>query len=172
MTFGCREPATEVIQVVTGAGEGARVSFVPKHGLATYLELPPRKHELTITLAEEDASCDRFVPPGDGKTTVTATLVLPPGVEPSPGAFPAGRADADDGGVAAAYVVPTARVGRTSHLFQPGGALRLEKVGLNVGDRIVGVLAFSFAGDEAHAATSMDGRFVATLCRASRAPSP
>jgi hypothetical protein len=68
--------------------------------------------------------------------------------------------------------LPKAFLGRRGHLFQPGGEVRLTRVSLGRDGEVAGVLAFEFAGDAEHEATSLRGNFRAKICKSIRPPAP
>jgi hypothetical protein len=65
--------------------------------------------------------------------------------------------------------VPKAFIGKRSHLFQPGGLVRLTRVAVDKEGVVDGTLAFEFPGNLAHPATSIKGSFRAKTCRLERA---
>lgn len=168
----CRESEPTTLHVATGTGADEHHAFTPRSALATYLELPGLRNELTFVLSEHESACDRFVPPPEGGVVVSLTLLLPPATVPSPGTYPATAPSSSREPVRSPRALVVVRVGGASHALQPGGSLRLEHAGIRVGDTISGVLAFAFPGDQTREATRVDGRFSATVCRSATAPEP
>lgn len=168
--LACRksEPAPSIVLAV-GAQPSERIEFSPRSAFAEYIELPGVKNELRITLASYEASCDRFIAPGEGEASVTVVVVTPPGVVPNKGGFAHGGEPASDAGLTAAYAAPSVRLGNKSHLLPPGGSIELERVDLALHGRVEGRLAFEFAGSAEHAATVARGAFSARVCRSKRA---
>lgn len=167
-TSGCHHDSAAAIQLVVGRDSAEQKSLVPESALAQYVELSHQHNELIITLADFDASCERFVPPGPGQASVTVTIVLPPGEKPQPRRYGwDGRAA--HGGTPShperAYAEPTARIGARGYVFPPGGTVQLTRVELSPHGHVDGLLAFEFPGDAKRAAMSVKGRFHAKICR-------
>ncbi len=169
LSIACRADAPAPIQLGVGPSAAERLSFVPQRTFAEYLVIPGRHNELRITAAEYEASCERFVPPGEGQASVTVTVVTPSDTPPAAGTYAWGGLGAE--AASRPHARPAARVGRTSYQFQPGGSMRLTEVDLD-GGRVAGVLAFEFPGDADHPASSVRGRFLAKICPGGRASPP
>ena len=167
----CRSEPASTIRVRVGEGPDQQRSFVPKVALAEYLNVPDLRGELRLTLADYDAPCDRFVPPDDDQTNVSVLIVTPKGVIPSPGTYPWGGPEAH-GGTAAQperpFAVPKVHLGPHSHLFPPGGSVRLTRVGLERDGQVEGVLDLEFPGDAQRPAASLRGNFQAQICKTNR----
>lgn len=171
---GCHAPEAAELELVVGAEDSERVRFRPESSFAELLRLPGEHDELRVTLAGYEASCERFVPPGPGRASITVTVAFPAGVEPKPGTYSWTGHEAHGGTPARPerpYALPTARLGPRGYVFPPGGSITLSAVELSPRGRVEGLLAFSFPGDASHPAMSATGRFSARLCRAD-APAP
>ena len=172
---GCRPEQPSAIQVRVGNGPKAQSSFIPEAALAEYLELPGERNELRITLADYAASCDDYVRPGPGQTYVSVVVVEPAGRDVAAGTYAWSGREAH-GGTASRpsrpFAMPKVLLASQSHLFPPGGAVRLSRVSLQHEGRVEGVLAFEFAGDRERDATSLRGNFRAKLCKLNRAAEP
>ena len=164
LAIGCRAEAVSEVTVVVGPGPENRASFVPKSAFAEYSELPGDHNELRIRLASHEASCDRYVPPGDGQAAISVLVVTPASVLPGEGEYVWNQLPTPSEPVARAYALPKAHIGKKSHLFQPGGVLRLRRVELASHGSVEGVLDFAFPGDAQHVATRVEGSFKAKLC--------
>ena len=167
----CRREDASTIQLSVGNGPSDRASFVPVTSFAEYVELPTKRNELRLTVAGYEASCERFVPPGKGEMVVTITIVTPPGTAPATGTYAwAGESSGQARTVVRrAYAVPSARIGKRSHLFAPGGSIHLDAVELTDQGSVSGTMAFEFPGDATRPATNLSGRFSAGICRLNRA---
>jgi hypothetical protein len=64
-----------------------------------------------------------------------------------------------------AYALPMIRLGHRGVVLPPGGEIELQSVTTTQDGRVRGLLAFDFAGDAEHVATSLKGSFEAKLCR-------
>ncbi len=172
---GCRPDPPSTIQVRVGNEAEEQASFIPETALAEYLELPGERNELRITLADYGASCDDYVRPGPGHTYVSVIVVEPAGRDVTAGTYAWGGREAH-GGTASRpsrpFAMPKVLLGSQSHLFPPGGTVRLSRVALQHDGRVEGVLAFEFAGDRERDATSLTGNFRAKLCKLNRAGEP
>jgi hypothetical protein len=155
-----------------GQTPGERAEFSPKAAFAEYVELPNLRNELRITLASYAAACERFVPPPAGETSVTITLLTPPGIKPGPATYPWGEipADAKTRTPTTPIAQPVARLGKTGFVFPPGGTLELSKAELAQDGEVRGLLAFEFPGTAGQPATSLKGSFAAKICLVSLAP--
>lgn len=165
---GCHQDSASAIKLVVGRDSAEQRTFVPITALARYVELPHERNELTITLSGFKASCERFVPPAPGQASVTVTVVTPPGEKPRAARYAWGGPEAHGGTEdrpERAYAEPTARIGARSYIFAPGGTVQLTHVQLDRHGEVDGLLAFEFAGDGTHPATSIQGRFQAKICR-------
>jgi hypothetical protein len=168
LALGCAERAP-TIDLVVGGGPEARVQFAPQSSLAEYVEGVARPSELRITLAGYEAACDRFVPPAEGQARVTIVVTTPPGSVPTAGSY-TWSGSSQTSAARSAFALPSARVGRKSYFFEPGGAVELTRVNLEADGLVQGTLAFEFAGDAQKPATSIRGRFSAKVCRLDRGP--
>lgn len=161
-----RPPGT--LDVRLGSRANGQHAFTAQTGFAQYVELPGAGGELTITLANYEASCERYVPPPEGKVAVTVVVFAPQGVRLVAATYPWAGHQAH-GGTATkpdrAYSLPTVRVGRKSHLIEPGGGVELRRVEFAREGRVAGLLGFESPGDADHEATSITGRFDVPLCR-------
>lgn len=168
----CRTEAPTPIQVVVGQAQSERAEFVPKAAFAEYIELAGLRNELRITLASYAASCERFISPPANETSVTITVITPPGQKPVPASYPWGEIAADAGvrtpGNALSQAV--ARIGKKSFAFPPGGTLELSKAELSQDGEVRGILAFEFPGTAGQPATSLKGSFAAKICLVSLSP--
>lgn len=168
----CQAEPPPPIQLAIGPSDSDRRSFVPQKAFAEFLQMPGGQSELRITLAEYEASCDRFVSPGEGQASVTVAVVTPGAAPPKTGTYawaPAAAPKPD--GPAHPYARPSARMGKVSYQFQPGGSIRLTEVDLESGT-VGGVLAFEFPGNSEHPASSIRGRFHAQMCPGEHAAAP
>jgi hypothetical protein len=150
-------------------------TFAPRSALGEYLELPQARNELRLSLADYDASCERFIPPAAEQTFVSLVVVTPAGTEPGVGTYPWGGHDAHGGTPSRperSFAMPKVQLGSRSYLFPPGGAVELTKVSLALDGHVEGVLLFEFAGDAQRQATSLQGSFQARICKSSHPPGP
>ena len=170
----CRNDTASPIEIAIGPGAPDKVKFVPKSAFFEYLEVPGQRNELEITLASYQVSCESYVPPAEGQASVRVVVVTPAGVPPAPGSYAFTRAE-ENGSAALkpeqARAVPKTFIGKRSHLFQPGGVIRMDRVVLDREGLVEGILGFEFAGDASHPATSIKGSFRAKMCRVTRARS-
>ena len=175
VAVGCHSDPPSAIQVRVGNTSQQQAAFVPETALAEYLELPEKRSELRITLADYAASCDDFVRPGPEQIYVSVVVVEPAGREVAAGTYAWSGREAH-GGTASRpvrpFAMPKVLLGSQSHLFPPGGAVRLSRVSLQREGRVEGVLAFEFAGDRERAATSLRGNFRAKVCKLNRIAEP
>jgi hypothetical protein len=161
--------------VATGISPDSQHSFVPITALAEYLELPESRNELRLTLANYELPCDRFVPAAGEQIHVSVVVVTPAGSRPAPGTYAwAGTQGQGDGAndPQPPFARPKALLGGRGHTFQPGGAVRLTKVALGRHAAVEGVLAFEFAGNAEHEATSLTGSFRARVCKSNLPRTP
>ena len=172
----CQKEKPARIHLLVGAPPHERTSFAPLSALAEYVEVPGVGNELRIQLASYQAACDRFIPPGPQDASVSLVVQLPGGLIPTAGTYTwSGLVDTDAGVnplVEKARVIPTARLGRKSYLFQPGGAMALTRVELEPGGTITGTLALEFGGDSEHPATAVSGNFSARVCKLDQVKEP
>jgi hypothetical protein len=169
----CRNEVAPRIEIAVGPEVEDKVGFVPKSAFFEYLEVPGQRNELEITLASYQVSCESYVPPAEGQASVRVVVVTPAGTPPAPGSYAFTRVD--ETGSAAfkpdqTRAVPKTFIGKRSHLFQPGGVIRMTRVVLDREGLVEGILGFEFAGDAKHPATSIKGSFRAKMCRLNRAP--
>ncbi|HEX9620890.1 MAG TPA: hypothetical protein VF989_12195 [Polyangiaceae bacterium] len=168
LAVACDRDEKTRIRLLVGNEPADSIEFVPVTSFAEYVELPGLGNEFRITLAGYGASCEKFVPPGDGQASVTVTIVTPPGSEPKPGEY-AWSGHAAHGGTSSrperAYALPTARIGNKSYGFPPGGFVTITALRLLPQGEAEGLLAFEFPGDGATSAKGIQGRFVANICR-------
>lgn len=158
-----------------GSSPTSQRSFVPITALAEYLELPESRNELRLTLADYELPCDRFVPPQGQQIHVSIVVVTPAGFRPAAGTYAWGGTQGQGGAAnepQPPFARPKALLGGRGHVFQPGGAVRLTKVALGRHAAVQGVLAFEFAGDAEHEATSLTGSFRARVCKSNLPRTP
>lgn len=154
--------------IVVGTDAADHVEFRPVTSYAEFLVQPGQRRELRITLASYRASCDSFVAPGERDISATVTVIAPDTVDLGPGTYQwAGHAA--HGGTEQQperpYALPTVRIGHRAFVLPQGGELQLETVTTTQDGRVRGLMAFEFAGDAEHVATSLKGSFEAKLCR-------
>ena len=167
---GCRGEDVPEVTLVIDATRDQKIVFRPKAAYAEYVEVADVRHELRLTLASYEATCDDYRPPGDKEHVVTVVILTPPKEPPASGEYGFGSLPTDDQPVTNATAIPKAHSKGKSHLFQPGGGVKLTAVGLEPHASIAGVLDFSYPGDADHPASRIQGRFSAWLCRRSPAP--
>ena len=156
------------LDVRLGSPANSRHAFTVRTGFAEYVELADVGSELTVTLANYEASCERYVPPPEGKLSVTVVVFAPSGTRISAATYPWAGPQAHGGTPTRperAYSLPTVRIGRKSQLIEPGGGVELRRVELAREGRVSGLLQFESPGDADHEATSITGRFDVPLCR-------
>jgi hypothetical protein len=165
---GCRGRGGSEVYVIAGPAPNEHIEFRPVSSYAEYLVLPGVRRELKITLASYAASCDAFVEPGDADTSATITVITPTDAEISAGSY-VWAGHVAHGGTEQqperAYALPTIRLGHRGFVLPAGGEIQLESVTTTQDGRVRGLLAFEFAGDAEHVATSLKGHFEAKLCR-------
>jgi len=167
----CDQASPPPIELVVGEGEP--VLFKPTVAFAEYVELPGLRNELRITLASYEASCERFIPPGEGQAVVTVAISTPPSLAIQPGSFTWAGAELRglSGSVQEHPVAePTARIGSKSYLFGPGGGVQLQVLNLDQYGEVSGVMGFEGPAASDRGATRIRGKFRAKICRSSRAP--
>lgn len=175
LSFGCKqEPeASAIVELKVGDAPGESVNFQARTSLAEYVEIPGQGNELRLTIASYEASCDVFTPPPNPEdASVSVVITTPAGVAPTSGTYPWLGHKAHGGertSPAKAYSFPTARIGKKSHVFQPGGGVLLKGLTLGKHGSVSGLLNFEFSGDAKNPATSLKGRFSARICRYSSA---
>ncbi len=164
----CRSHGGAEVYVIAGPDPKDHLEFRPVSSYAEYLVFPGARRELKITLASYATSCDSFVEPGDADTSATVTVITPTDAELGPGTY-AWAGHVAHGGTEQqperAYALPTIRLGHRGSVLPAGGEIQLESVATTQDGRVRGLLAFEFAGDADHAATSLKGSFEAKLCR-------
>ncbi|MEZ4234163.1 MAG: hypothetical protein R3B89_33625 [Polyangiaceae bacterium] len=170
---GCEEKQVAPIEVDVGSGQP--IQFKPKAAFAEYVELPGLRNELRITLADYEASCERFVPPPAGKALVTIVVVTPPDMTLQAGSY--AWAGPELRGMAAGVqshpvAEPTVRIGEKGYLFGAGGGVQLRALNLDEYGEVDGVLGFEAAAAEGRGPTRIRGSFRAKICRSNRAPAP
>ncbi len=168
LASACAERGGASIYIVVGSEASERVEFRPISSYAELLVQPGQRRELRITLASYHASCDAFVAPSDHDTSAAVTVIAPVDFELGVGSY-AWAGDAAHGGTQQqperAYALPTVRLGHRGFVLPPGGEIQLAAVSTTPDGRVRGLLAFDFAGNAEHAATSLKGSFEAKLCR-------
>ncbi len=168
---GCEASPGAPVQLALGAGEP--LVLTPKVAFAEYIELPGLRHELRITLADYDASCESFIAPQDGQAMLTVVIATPPATPIVPGTYTWAGGELR-GSTAGAQLHPVAeplvRVGAQSYLFQAGGGLQLQVVNLEPYGEVSGVLAFEAPAQASRGPTWIRGRFRAPICRSAPAP--
>jgi hypothetical protein len=154
--------------VIAGPDPKDHVEFRPVSSYAEYLVLPSAHRELKITLASYATSCDSFVEPAENDTSATITVITPADMELGPGSY-VWAGHVVHGGTEQQperpYALPTIRLGHRGFVLAEGGEIQLESVTTTQDGRVRGLLAFEFAGDADHVATSLKGSFEAKLCR-------
>jgi hypothetical protein len=164
---GCQGEEPPPIHLNLGE-DGAR-SFVPHTALAESLQIPGDHNELRLLFAEGHASCERHVAPPDNQTTLLVTVVAPEKATIGPGTYawtpPPAPEEGKDEPAPAVYAIPKVHVGARSFLPPPGGGVQLTKVDLGPNGSVQGILAFEFPGDGKTAATRIQGRISAKICR-------
>jgi hypothetical protein len=164
----CSTRSGSTVYIVTGADPTDHVEFRPVSSYAEFLVQPGQRRELRITLASYRASCEAFVPPGERDISATVTVIAPSDIDLGPGTY-AWSGHLAHGGTEQQperpYALPLVRVGHRSVELPPGGELQLETMTTTQDGRVRGLLAFEFAGDAEHVATSLKGSFEAKLCR-------
>jgi hypothetical protein len=171
--IACRSDTAPRIEIAVGPEATDKFGFVPKSVFFEYLEVPGQRNELEITLASYQASCQSYVPPSEGEASVRVVVTTPAGVVPAPGSYAFSRIDETAPAPSKPdqpRAVPKSFIGKRSHLFEPGGDVRLTRVALDREGLVEGILGFEFAGTAAHPATSIKGSFRAKMCRMNRAP--
>jgi hypothetical protein len=156
------------VYVIAGPDPKDHVEFRPVSSYAEYLVLPGAHRELKITLASYATSCDSFVEPAENDASATITVITPADTELGPGSY-VWAGHLAHGGTEQQpqrpYALPTIRLGHRGSVLPEGGEIQLESVTTTQDGRVRGLLAFEFAGDADHVATSLKGSFEAKLCR-------
>jgi hypothetical protein len=156
------------VYVIAGPDPKEHIEFRPVSSYAEYLVLPGARRELKITLASYATSCDSFVEPAENDTSATITVINPVDTALEPGSYVWAGHEAHGGTEQQperAYALPTIRLGHRGFVLPAGGEIQLESVTTTQDGRVRGLLAFEFAGDADHVATSLKGSFEAKLCR-------
>lgn len=168
----CQAESKPALELTVG-GETTR--FETHTAFAEYWELSGQADELRITLASYPVSCDEFVPPPEGETVVTVSVLVPEGKRIELGDYPwtgvDGLGDAPRN-PATPYALPFVRVAGRGFPLAPGGAIRVAELEPRVHGRVTGLLSFQGVSEDAAAATRLTGRFEAKLCRYSPLPAP
>ncbi|HVW29400.1 MAG TPA: hypothetical protein VHC69_28740 [Polyangiaceae bacterium] len=160
--LGCDPSNTHELTVVDGADT---IHFSTTSAFAEYVELPGEKNELRITLASYPLSCEHWDAPKDGQYALSVTIVTPAEQKPAPASYPWTGLPAQDEPLHEPYALPKMLLGSHSRVFEPGGAVRLSAVGLDLHASVVGALALEYPGDGNRPATRVDGGFEAKICR-------
>jgi hypothetical protein len=160
-TVGCEQRRSHEITIIDGA---STTRFSTLSEFAEYVELPGDHNELRLTLAGYAASCEKWVPPAEGETAVTVTIVSLPDTPPAVGTYNWSGVPKPDEPLHAGYALPKAHFGARSRLFEPGGSVRLTAAQLDTHGLVAGTLAFEFPGETDRPATRIDGRFEARIC--------
>jgi hypothetical protein len=168
--LACRGRDVPDITVIADANARVKVGFSPRSAFAEYVEVPEQRHELRLTLASYETSCEEYRPPPEGESVVTVLVLTPPAEPPAAGEYGFGLVPRLDAPVTQAVAIPKAQLAGRSWLFQPGGGLRLTEVQLEPHGTVSGMLDFSYPGDADHAASRIQGRFSAWMCRSAPAP--
>jgi hypothetical protein len=163
----CEQRRSHEITITDGA---STTRFSTLSEFAEYVELPGDHDELRLTLASYVASCEKWVPPHEGETAVTVTIVSPSEAPPGPGTYNWTGVPKADEPLRVGYALPKAHFGARSRLFEPGGSIRLTAAQLDAHGAVTGMLAFEFPGETDRPATRIDGRFEAKICRVSVPP--
>lgn len=168
LLVSCHGRGGAEVYVIAGPNPEDHREFRPVASYAEYLVLPGSRRELKITLASYAASCDSFVEPTDADTSATVTVIAPSDTELQAGSY-VWAGHLAHGGTEQqperAYALPTIRLGHRGFVLPEGGEIQLESVATTQDGRVRGLLAFEFAGDADHVATSLKGSFEAKLCR-------
>ena len=164
----CQHHGNSPLYIVVGADSTEHVEFQPVSSYAEFLVQPGQRRELRVTFASYQTSCDSFVEPEERDISATVTVIAPDTTELGAGTYAWAGHDAHGGTEqqpARPYALPTVRLGHRSFVLPAGGEIQLEAVATTQDGRVRGLLAFDFAGDAEHAATSLKGSFEAKLCR-------
>jgi hypothetical protein len=164
----CRAQGGAEVYLIAGPEPQDRSEFRPVASYAEYLVLPGARRELKVTLASYATSCDSFIEPSEKDASATVTIITPTDTELGPGSY-VWAGHLAHGGTEQqperAYALPTVRLGHRGLVLPAGGEIQLESVTTTQDGRVRGLLAFEFAGDADHVATSLKGSFEAKLCR-------
>ncbi len=158
----CEPSHIHDLSIVDGADT---IHFGTTTAFAEYVELPGAHNELRITLASYPLSCEHWEPPKEGQYALSIVVVTPAAQKPAPASYPWAGLPPRDQPVQEPYAMPKLLLGGHSRLFEPGGALRLGAVPLDLHAWVVGALAFEYPGDGNRPATRIDGGFEAKICR-------
>lgn len=160
--LGCEASHVHDLSIVDGVDT---IHFATTSAFAEYVELPGAHNELRITLASYPLSCEHWEPPKEGQYALSITVVTPATQKPAPASYPWTGLPPHEQPVQEPYAMPKVLLGGHSRLFEPGGALRLSAVPLDLHAWVVGALAFEYPGDGNRPATRVDGGFEAKICR-------
>lgn len=160
--FGCEQRRTHEITITEGP---STTRFSTQSELAEYVEVPGDHSELRLTLASYMASCERWVAPRDGESSITVTVISPADTPPTPGIYNWGGLPKLDEPLRVGYALPKAHLGSRSRVFEPGGSVRLSTLQLDAHGFVSGTLAFEFPGEADRPATRVEGKFEAKVCR-------
>lgn len=166
----CSTERAAPLDLVVGKNPDERLQFTPTESLAEFVEVPDGPSELRLRLAAYPIECGKYVPPTEQQASVSVVVTTPPGQEPTPGTY--GWSSPDAGLTQQGRALPSARIGRRSYVFEPGGSVRLTRVDLSPDGLVQGLLDFEYPGDGQRPATRLQGRFSAKLCRLDRAEKP
>jgi hypothetical protein len=165
LAFGCDPARVHDVTIVDGA---TSTRFTARSAFAEYVELPGARNELRVTLASYGVSCEHWAPPKEGEQALVFTIVTPAEQKPVPASYPwTGIPPRDQPVPHEGYALPKALLGPRSRLFEPGGAVRLSAVSLDLHASVIGSLALEYPGDGNRPATRIDGGFEAKICRSS-----
>jgi hypothetical protein len=160
--LGCEPSSAHELTIVDGADT---IRFPATSAFAEYVELPGVRNELRIMLASYPLSCEHWEAPKEGQYALSITVVTPAAQKPAPASYPWTGLPPRDQPVQEGYALPKALLGGHSRLFDPGGAVRLGAVAVDLHASVVGALAFEYPGDGNRPATRIDGGFEAKICR-------
>ncbi len=163
----CRgEQPRSNVDLVLPEGGGRRVELTPKSAFAEYVELPELRHELRITLASYELSCDAYVAPGPSDTLLVVTLTTPASEPLKAGTLPlVGPSPPDAGTTTRGTAFAVARQGDRAFEFPAGGLVELRALDLSPSGSVSGKLALEFPGDGRRPASGAHGRFDARMCQ-------
>lgn len=162
-SVGCSRPQAPNLHVEVGIADEERLELRPESSFAEYVELRGLRHELRLSLAGYATSCDSFRPPPPGRALVSVVITSPPGEPPRAQTYPhAGPTDRSSS-------LPSVRIGSRAYELPPGGGITLRKIDLTMQGVVEGELDFQSPGNSTEPARTVRGRFVAHLCRVTRA---
>lgn len=170
LVASCEDEGAPTLDVVLDATRGETHGFQPKSAFAEYVEVDDLRHEVRVTLASYETSCDEYRAPEEDDVVVTLVLMSPPDKPPAAMDYLFGGLPDLQAPIEEPVVLPKARVGSKSHLFQPGGSVKLTAVTLEPRGSLEGRVDLSYPGDADHPATRLQGRFSAWICRHAPAP--